>query len=80
MARGNRSSLFSGLSIFFYLFLLFAPLALVQQAHAQSDQDPLQESYGTGELAIEPEADGHLLTSLRQLLVSIWAPHTPVWV
>jgi hypothetical protein len=80
MARGNRSSLFSGLSIFFYLFLLFAPLALVQQAHAQSDQDPLQESYGTGELAIESEADGHLLTSLRQLLVLIWAPHTPVWV
>ena len=58
MARGNRSSLFSGLSIFFYLFLLFSPLALVQQAHAQSDQDPLQESYGTGESAIEPEADG----------------------
>jgi hypothetical protein len=80
MARGNSSSLFSGLSIFFYLFLLFSPLALVQQAHAQSDQDPLQESYGTGESIIDSEADGRLLTGLRQLLVSIWAPHTPVWV
>lgn len=36
-----------GLSALFYLVLLFSPLAFVSQAHAQSDQDPLQESYGT---------------------------------
>jgi len=46
MARGNNSSFFMGLSALFYLVLLFSPLALVSQAHAQSDQDPLQESYG----------------------------------
>ncbi|TGO47890.1 hypothetical protein BOTNAR_0502g00100 [Botryotinia narcissicola] len=47
MASGNRSSLFVGLSALFYLVLLFSPLALFQTVHAQSDQDPLQESYGT---------------------------------
>lgn len=50
MASGNRSSLLVGLSALFYLVLLFSPLALFQTAHAQSDQDPLQESYGTGKL------------------------------
>lgn len=48
MASGNRSSLFVGLSAIFYLVLLFSPLAFFQTANAQSDQDPLQESYGTG--------------------------------
>jgi heat shock protein 5 len=48
MAQGNRSSFYMGLSALFYLILLFSPLALVSTAHAQSDQDPLQESYGTG--------------------------------
>ncbi|KAG0645972.1 Immunoglobulin heavy chain-binding [Hyphodiscus hymeniophilus] len=47
MARGNNSSFYMGVSALFYLVLLFSPLALVSQAHAQSDQDPLQESYGT---------------------------------
>ncbi|KAG4032686.1 hypothetical protein MFRU_006g01520 [Monilinia fructicola] len=47
MASGNRSSLFVGLSAFFYLVLLFSPLAFLQTANAQSDQDPVQESYGT---------------------------------
>jgi len=46
MARGN-TQLFSGISVLFYLCLLFSPLALLKTAHAQSDQDPLQESYGT---------------------------------
>jgi hypothetical protein len=39
-----------GLSALFYLVLLFSPLAFLQTAHASSDQDPLQESYGTGKL------------------------------
>ncbi|RAL62592.1 hypothetical protein DID88_004440 [Monilinia fructigena] len=47
MASGNRSSLFVGLSAIFYLVLLFSPLAFFQTANAQSDQDPVQESYGT---------------------------------
>jgi heat shock protein 5 len=47
MARGNQSGLFMGLSALFYLVLLFSPLAFLQTAHASSDQDPLQESYGT---------------------------------
>ena len=37
-----------GLSALFYMILLFSPLAFIQTAHAASDQDPLQESYGTG--------------------------------
>ena len=49
MARGNRTPFYLGLSALFYLILLFSPLALVQQAHAQSEQDPLQEDYGSGE-------------------------------
>jgi endoplasmic reticulum chaperone BiP len=48
MARGNNTQLFVGFSALFYLLLLFSPLALLQTASAQSDQDPLQESYGTG--------------------------------
>lgn len=48
MARGNRTPFYTGLSLLFYLTLLFSPLALFQTASAQSDQDPLQESYGTG--------------------------------
>jgi heat shock protein 5 len=48
MARGTRSTFLPSLSILFYLALLFSPLALISTAHAQSDQDPLQESYGTG--------------------------------
>jgi heat shock protein 5 len=47
MARGTRSTFLPSLSILFYLVLLFSPLALISTAHAQSDQDPLQESYGT---------------------------------
>ncbi|RDW85595.1 hypothetical protein BP5796_03920 [Coleophoma crateriformis] len=43
MARGSRSSFFMGLSALFYFVLLLAPLTAI----AQSDQDPLQESYGT---------------------------------
>jgi len=52
MARGNQSGLFMGLSALFYLVLLFSPLAFLQTAHASSDQDPLQESYGTGKLPL----------------------------
>jgi heat shock protein 5 len=51
MARSNQTSMFLGLSALFYFVLLFSPLAFLQTAHAQSDQDPLQESYGTGEFA-----------------------------
>jgi hypothetical protein len=47
MARGNQSSLVLGLSALFYLALLFLPLSFIQTASAE--QDPLQESYGTGE-------------------------------
>jgi heat shock protein 5 len=48
MAR-SQSGLFMGLSAFFYLVLLFSPLAFLQTAQA-AEQDPLQESYGTGML------------------------------
>lgn len=48
MAR-NQSSLVVGLSALFYFLLLLSPLALLQTASAESSQDPLQESYGTGE-------------------------------
>jgi endoplasmic reticulum chaperone BiP len=48
MARGNQSSLVLGLSALFYLALLFLPLSFIQTASAE--QDPLQESYGTGEI------------------------------
>ena len=67
MASGNRSSLFVGLSAIFYLVLLFSPLAFFQTAHAQSDQDPLQESYGTGKLLphfAPPQEESLLLTIL----------------
>lgn len=47
MARSRQTPLFAGLSILFYLVLLFSPLAYVQTASAQ-EKDPLQESYGTG--------------------------------
>jgi len=47
MARGSQTPFYLGLSALFYLILLFSPLALLQTAHAQSDQDPLQENYGT---------------------------------
>lgn len=49
MAR-STNSMFVGLSALFYLVLLFSPLALLQTANAESSQDPLQESYGTGKL------------------------------
>jgi heat shock protein 5 len=63
MARGNQSSLVLGLSALFYLALLFLPLSFIQTASAE--QDPLQESYGTGKilnsflnsLIMEAEAD-----------------------
>jgi len=48
MARSTRSSFWLGLSALFYLGLLFAPLALVGKVNAEGEQDPLQESYGTG--------------------------------
>jgi heat shock protein 5 len=47
MARGTQTPFYLGLSALFYLILLFSPLAFLQTASAQSDQDPLQESYGT---------------------------------
>ncbi|KAH8816130.1 heat shock protein 70 family [Xylogone sp. PMI_703] len=47
MARGNQSPFYLGLSALFYLVLLFSPLAFLQTASAQSDQDPIQENYGT---------------------------------
>lgn len=49
--NGNRTSFLLGFSALVYFILLFSPLALVGQAQAQSDQDPLQENYGTGKLA-----------------------------
>lgn len=36
------------LSALFYFVLLMSPLAFVSTANAASNQDPLQESYGTG--------------------------------
>ncbi len=48
MARGSSSQFVLGFSALFYLCLLFSPLALLSTAHAQSDQEPLQENYGTG--------------------------------
>jgi len=48
MARGIRTPSLFSLTALFYLVLLFSPLALLKTAHAQSDQDPLQENYGTG--------------------------------
>jgi len=47
MARGIRTPSLFSLTALFYLVLLFSPLALLKTAHAQSDQDPLQENYGT---------------------------------
>lgn len=53
MAWTRRASL--GLSALFYLCLLFTPLATLQTVSAEAEaqepaaQDPLQESYGTGE-------------------------------
>lgn len=41
--------MFLGLSALFYLVLLFSPLAYISTASAE--QDPLQESYGTGMFA-----------------------------
>ena len=49
MARGTKTPLFVGLSALFYLVLLFSPLALLQGVHAQNEQEPLQEDYGTGQ-------------------------------
>ncbi|KAG9247123.1 heat shock protein 70 family [Calycina marina] len=48
MARGNRSSFFTGISCLFYLTLLFAPLAFLQTVAAQDSEveEPLQENYG----------------------------------
>ena len=57
-----------GLSTLFYLILLFSPLALVSQAHAQSDQDPLQESYGTGRRQLVCRGEEHLLTRLSAVI------------
>jgi endoplasmic reticulum chaperone BiP len=54
MARGNQTPFYLGLSALFYLILLFSPLALLQTANAQSDQEPLQENYGTGRPSLSP--------------------------
>lgn len=56
MARGN-TSFWMGLSALFYLVVLFAPLALVGSVNAQSEQDPLQENYGTGKSFALPQID-----------------------
>lgn len=80
MARGNQTPFYLGLSALFYLVLLFSPLALLQTAQAQSDQDPLQENYGTGKLFLGGLKSQTLLTSLTQLSVLIWEPHTPALV
>lgn len=48
MARNTRSSFWLGLSALFYLGLLFAPLALVGKVNAESEQEVLQDNYGTG--------------------------------
>jgi len=81
MARSQKSSLL-GASIVFFFALLFT-VGFLGTAHAQSDQDPIQESYGTGKSPGICEAEGtqeHLLTTLRQSSVSIWEPPTPVSV
>lgn len=78
MAQGNRSS-FMGLSVLFYLFLLFSPLALISQVHAESDQDPLQDNYGTGRRQSVCEGRRRKASanvSELQLSVLIWEPPT----
>jgi heat shock protein 5 len=46
MARGNQNSLL-GFSLIALFALLFS-VGFLSTVHAQSDQDPLQENYGTG--------------------------------
>jgi heat shock protein 5 len=46
MARAHQTSLL-GFSILALFALLFS-VGFLGTAHAQSDQDPLQENYGTG--------------------------------
>lgn len=62
MVRGNGTA-FSLLSFsaLFYLVLLFSPLALVGTVQAQSDQEPLAESYGTGMSASVAESELKLI-------------------
>jgi endoplasmic reticulum chaperone BiP len=49
MARSHQTSLL-GFSILAFFGLLFS-VGFLNTAHAQSNQDPLQESYGTGKSA-----------------------------
>jgi hypothetical protein len=76
--------MFVGLSALFYLVLLFSPLALLQTANAESNQDPLQESYGTGKLSFPPQrpqlANELTYPLTQQSLVLILEPPTPVLV
>ena len=86
MARGNRSSLFLGLSALFYLVLLFAPLAFIQTVEAAEAQEPLKEdNYGVGKwpflLCLRPNLQAQAAANHRpQLLVLISEPPTPVSV
>ena len=52
MAGRSRgaSAPFAWSTLLYLLVIFLAPLALLNTAHAQEDQKPLQENYGTGEL------------------------------
>jgi len=50
MTRKNRTPLFMCLCTLFYLILLFSPLAFIQTVSAE--QDPVQETYGTGKTLV----------------------------
>jgi len=81
MARSHQTSLL-GISILAFFGLLFS-VGFLSTAHAQSDQDPLQENYGTGKSGCTCKAADtreHSLTYLRQSSVLIWEPHTPASV
>jgi len=79
MARGNQSSLFVGLSAVFYFLLLLSPLALLQTASAESSQDPLQESYGTGKQS-DPD-DFHICGNTFAYLDAVYHPNiASAWI
>lgn len=48
--RDVSSSPFAWTAVFYLLLVFIAPLALLGTAHAEADQAPLKEEYGTGML------------------------------
>ena len=68
MARANQTSLL-GFSILAFFALLFS-VGFLSTAHAQSDQDPLQEQYGTGKSCIAYPNPHYVFKDENQLLIS----------